>query len=392
MPVGSGRFAADLVHALVHRLAMAQPFDLRSQLARENRKLDHCRLTQRKNGLYLRATLPKRGDPSTKGQTYLALGLAALPENLQKAVELARRLDDQVSQRRFSWTLWEASALARTAKGQPANAITVEEFREGIESVFDQKYPETPKNWATIWGKKYKPAINVLAPHQGTCSEDLLMEVLESVQAPSSRKSHASIFNETIRKLRLDYSRDAITEAASGYSRAELKPRDIPTDDELIRYWSQIKLPHWRWMFGVVMAYGIRPHEIVGCTIRSDGTLVISSETKTGRREAWACPDEWVDELELKQICRPTQTKETLSRACNNYIRDQGIPIPLYAARHAYAIRLLSHGISSDIGARLMGHSVQMHTTTYRQWIDDKHMSALRQRIGDKFRRDGGTG
>jgi hypothetical protein len=124
---------------------MAQPFDLTSQLARENRKLDHCSLTQRKNSLYLRATLPKRQDPSTKGQTSMALGLTALPENLKKAVELARLLDDQLHQESFSWALWEPSELNRVIKGHPAHSITVAEFRSGIESVFDQKYPETPK-------------------------------------------------------------------------------------------------------------------------------------------------------------------------------------------------------------------------------------------------------
>jgi integrase len=370
---------------------MAQPFDLSSQLARENRKLDHCSLTQRKNSLYLRATLPRRQDPSTKGQTSMALGLTALPENLKKAVELARLLDDQLHQESFSWALWEPSELSRVIKGNPAHSITVAEFRSGIESVFDQKYPETPKSWDTIWGKKYKPAINVLAQLNGLCSENLLIEALEQVAAPSSRKSHASIFNETNRKLRLGFSREAITEAGAGYTRAELKPRDIPTDDELLSYWSKIKLPQWRWMFGVVMAYGIRPHEIVNCQMRAEGILEVSSDTKTGRREVWACPAEWVQELELERIYRPTQKKEQVSRACNDYIRDQGIPIPLYAARHAYAIRMLSHGVSSDVGAKLMGHSPQMHTTTYRQWIDDKHMYALRQRIGHKFRRDGGT-
>ncbi len=370
---------------------MAQPFDLSSQLARENRKLDHCSLIQRKNRLYLRATLPKKEEPRRKGQTSIPLGLPALPENLKKAVELGRRLDDQLHQHNFSWTLWDSSELTRLATGKPDNAVSLAEFREGIESVFDQKYPDKPKSWDTIWGKKYKPAINLLARLNGTCSQDLLMDVLESVQAPSSRKSHASIFNLTIRKLRLDYNPEEITAAGAGYTRAELTPRDIPTDDQLIAYWSKIRLPHWRWMFGVIMAYGIRPHEIVGCQMRSDGVLEILPDTKTGRREVWACPEEWVEELGLKQVCRPSQKKEQVSRACNHYIRDRGVPVELYAVRHAYAIRLLSHGITSDLGAKLMGHSPQVHTNTYRRWMDGVHMSILRERVGHKFRRDGGT-
>lgn len=369
---------------------MPQPFDLSSQLARENQKLDRCSLIQRKNSLYLRATLPKRGDPTVRGQNSFPLKLLALPENLKKAVELARRLDDQLLHESFSWALWEADALERDHQGLTPHAVSVAEFRAGIEAVYHQKYPEKPQKWDTIWGKKYKPAIQLLAELNGPCSEELLVDAVARASA-SSRKSSASIYNAVIRKLRLDYSTDAITQAGAGYTRAELTPRDIPSDDELLCYWSQIKLPHWRWMFGMVMTYGIRPHEITDCKLRADGALDISDDTKTGRRESWACPDEWVEELNLRQITVPTQAKTQVSRACNDYIRDQGIPIPLYAIRHAYAIRLLNHGISADVGAKLMGHSPQIHTTTYRQWMNEKHMSALRERIGHKFRRDGGT-
>jgi integrase len=62
------------------------------------------------------------------------------------------------------------------------------------------------------------------------------------------------------------------------------------------------------------------------------------------------------------------------------------LPFGLYTLRHAYAIRLLNFGISSVIGARLMGHSVEIHNRTYRRWLNKQHMSELRQRVGHRFR------
>jgi len=52
-----------------------------------------------------------------------------------------------------------------------------------------------------------------------------------------------------------------------------------------------------------------------------------------------------------------------------------------YALRHAYALRLLSAGVPPELGARLMGHSVQMHTQTYQRWIDADRIKQSMERF-----------
>lgn len=366
-------------------------FNLEPQLKRKNAQLGRCSLAQVGNRLYLRATLPDRNDPDRRAQARIALGLEANPEGLKRAVEAAFDLEEQLLEGKFRWSDWEGPALKARLRGESADsAITMGQFCAEIEALFERKYPGTEKTWSTIWGKKYKPAIAVLQDMRGPCTEERLVSALQKVESPSSRKSTGSVISQTLACLPLKVDREAIVQAAAGYSRAELQVRVIPSDEELMEYWSRLRLPHWRWMFGVVMAFGIRPHEIVGCTLGADGVLEVPFETKTGNRQVWACPEEWIEELGLQQVHRPTQDKLKVSRACNDYLRDQGIAMPLYAARHAYAIRLLKHGITSDVGARLMGHSVEIHNNTYRHWIDRRHMAALRERIGHKFKREPG--
>lgn len=370
---------------------MPQAHDLRSQLARQNSKLDRCSLVQRRNSLCVRATFPGRSDPRQTKQTSLSLGLQATPEHLRQALALAREIDDQLMLQTFSWDAWSPERLERRIHGDAAGLITMAEFRAGIEATYAHKYPDTERSWATVWGKKYQPAINLLARMQGPCTQERLITALGGVASLSARKTMGSVFNQTIAYLRLGLDPKAITAASAGYNRKELQTRVIPSDQELLAYWNSLELPHWRWMFGMVLAYGIRPHEIVNCTLKADGALRVPQDTKTGSRLVRACPEEWIEELQLQKVCRPSQTKEKVAKACSDYLRKHQLPVKLYDARHAYAIRLLKHGITADVGAQLMGHSVEMHTETYRYWITESHMSEVYARIGHKFRRDADT-
>lgn len=369
--------------------------DLSSLLKRESAKLDRCSLEQLNSKLYLRATLPDPRNSLRRSRRRIPLPLQAEPVNVRLAVKLAQRLDEQLLDHCFRWEAWLPEVLegwVRCGGEEPAEReATMDDLRAAIEALFERKYPDTERSWATIWGKKYLPALKLLEPLRGPCTLDRLLDRLQQVPSASARKSHGSILRQAAAELRLPMDLDALSRAAAGYTYAALQPRDIPSDEELMASWRRIRYPHWRWTMGMVMAFGLRPSEVSGCRLRSDGAVEVDEDSKTGYREVWACPDEWVSELDLQTVVRPPHHRLKTSMACNRYLRDQGIPVPLYAARHAYAIRLLSHGISAELGARLMGHSVEMHTRIYQHWINAKHMAALRQRIGHKFKREPGT-
>jgi integrase len=47
------------------------------------------------------------------------------------------------------------------------------------------------------------------------------------------------------------------------------------------------------------------------------------------------------------------------------------IPLPAYALRHCWAIRAIQLNLPIAIAARMMGHSVEVHTQTYHRWMND---------------------
>ena len=45
------------------------------------------------------------------------------------------------------------------------------------------------------------------------------------------------------------------------------------------------------------------------------------------------------------------------------------LPIKPYDLRHAWAVRTIFYDLPDTVAARMMGHSVSLHTQTYHHWI-----------------------
>ena len=159
----------------------------------------------------------------------------------------------------------------------------------------------------------------------------------------------------------------------------KLTERDIPSDEAIEASFKLIALPHWRWTFGMCAAYGLRPHECAELAWLDDNWIEVHDRTKTGSRRVTPCPSAWVKRFELRSLPRPTQSARTLTKVFNDALDRARVDIKPYNLRHAYALRLLSKGVSADLGARLMGHSLQVHQSTYQRWIEgDRIQQAMR--------------
>jgi integrase len=170
----------------------------------------------------------------------------------------------------------------------------------------------------------------------------------------------------------------AIREAGKGYTATKVEKRDIPSDKLIEEIWGKIKLPHWRWMFGMIATYGLRPHEIAECELDLDGFCHVGDETKTGFHIAWPVHKHWIKDFKLRKEHRPPQSKDDVAHAANDYLHKRGrVPFPLYNLRHAYAIRLFNKNIPSSIGAKVMGHSEEIHRNTYQRWYNAKEIMGL---------------
>ena len=117
-------------------------------------------------------------------------------------------------------------------------------------------------------------------------------------------------------------------------------------------------------------AYGLRPHECAELVWLEDDWIEIADATKTGSRRVTPCPSAWVQLWGLRELQRPPQSPQTLSNAITTALTRDRISIKPYALRHAYALRLLSRGVTADLAARLMGHSLAVHQQTYQRWIE----------------------
>ncbi|MCP4972378.1 MAG: hypothetical protein GY914_01680, partial [Prochlorococcus sp.] len=330
--------------------------DLTKLLSKENRRFERCTIQQQGASLYLQATLPEKSLPTKSRQQRIALKLKAEPFNISKAAEIAQRLEDVLEEEAFSWANWTPSAIKQLHAHNSHHVLTGEAFVAAIERTFKEKYPETPQNSTTTWGKKWSPTIRRLK-HEAfeAITENDIREHLLSIKSPSARATAGSVISVTVKARGWSelIPTESIYQAASGYTKAELTPRDIPDDEELLSYVEKIPDKNWRWMYSICLAYGIRPHEIAHSTIKDDRSLWVDYG-KTGAREVWACPDELVDELNLLDVYKPRQSAATVAKAAADYLshtkksgrigvvdRPARIPFGLYTLRHAYAIRML---------------------------------------------------
>ena len=320
-----------------------------------------CTVEQRKAALVLRATLVDRLNPTLKRRQRISLNLPAeyssLPEAERKAVELGHQLRTNS----FSWDLWDAP--------EQQAVLTVADFREAAHRLHASKYAKRPERGRTAWINAWSPALRKLPP-SGVITEAVLLRAVRDLPERSAcRRLYPTIWSQVARDLGLPT--DAILEASRGYGVDRLTERDIPTDAAIEAAFRSIRLFHWKWAWGMCAAYGLRPHECADLVWLPEGDWIeIADATKTGSRRVTPCPSAWITTFALRDLPRPTQNKKNLAQAFIHALNRDGITIKPYNLRHAYALRLLDRGVSADLGARLMGHSVQVHVQRYQRWIE----------------------
>ena len=364
-----------------------------------NKKLDRCKVEQRGLAISLRALLPGQIGKTDAGeikQRRISLHLKVTSEQAKsKTTKLAYKLDEQLGANTFDWGDWSKEALAEPSVS--AIDLTYEGLCKGIEARFDATYPPEKKTARTTWGRKYKPAINYFSQFSGAVDMEGLCKALKQVESDSSRKSHGSIVSVTLDHLELEWEKGPLFKASAGYKRSSLQPRDIKSDEVYLAAWEAITDPRWKWVHGMVLAFGIRPNEVKDSKFRRRENVLDVREFKDEKvgtrspvfREAWALPDEWVERLGLRKEHRPTCDRLDVAAQYGDYMErnhKEHYHGGLYNLRHAYAIRGLIRGVDPSLGAKLMGHSIAVHRESYQHWINKDHMAQLRTKELHKFK------
>jgi len=208
-------------------------------------------------------------------------------------------------------------------------------------------------------------------PQDEEITKECLIECLKLQKSESrSRNIYYKALTRLVAFIGLEID---LSEYKGNYSPKQLNVRDIPSDEEIVELIEGIKDPQWKYVFGLMAIYGLRPHE---CWLHDLElpNISVHDETKTGRRLVFPIPEEWIELFGISGGTAPKVTVRSNSdygnRACK-YARKYGLPVP-YTFRHAYALRMIHAGVPDAVAAAWMGHDLVVHNKTYQRWLSKR--------------------
>lgn len=171
-----------------------------------------------------------------------------------------------------------------------------------------------------------------------------------------------------------------VQDLGKGWSPSMLTPRDLPVPSEIVaQYHKLAKVPGVQAGYLVMALYGVRPHELAFIEplgIDQDSPWIhITKKKGTGKgsRDAYELRVDGLDlprwDGMLPEIDAEGKTVKWISNHINALYRKHGVT-KLYNLRHHYAQMGFINNKPIDKMALSMGHSIAVHTKTYRAWIN----------------------
>lgn len=387
-------------------------------MRRQNRQLaasgTGLRLEIRQHRLGLRGPLPCPKGSAARPVQRISLGLPATAEGVAAALDQLARVREAVERGRFSWEHWRRRPAAPApspaavaagepslapappaAAGSPAEAAGLAPLLAGFEAAFfaDPRRRRRPAGSRSTWSGAYRPYLRRLAAVAAASGAapaavdvPLLEQVLESYPLASrSRQQCGLALGALARHLQLSLPADW-SERSGGYGLHVARFRGLPSDARILELVAAIPNPRWRLAYGLMATYGLRNHEVFFCDLSAlapggDRVLRVLPTSKTGEHQVWPFQPDWVERFgleglgeggaELPRVCTDLRrtTLQQVGRRVAEQFRRYGLPITPYDLRHAWAVRTIHIGLPDTVAARMMGHSVAIHTRTYHHWI-----------------------
>lgn len=312
--------------------------------------------------LYLQATLPpapssKKAEPH---QQKLALRLPANPETLKVAERRARELGQQLQTSAFDWALWRD----RPTQAECCTADWVARF----EADYWARRPKNP-NTEVTWAVDYAGPFNRLHPYEPLTATAILEAVKTTSPDTRTRRRVCLAYQALARFAGLAID---LKPYRGNYGPEKVASRQIPSDTDILATWEQIQSEEWRWVFGMLATYGLRPHEVFFCKFDRYPRLRVL-EGKTGPRLVYPLMSDWPDRLGLRAVRLPNcsgASHAALGHRVANAFKRLRIPYPAYSLRHAYAVRGIGRQ-STTAMARSLGHSPEVHYRIYQKWLTE---------------------
>ena len=323
------------------------------------------RLERSGNTLYLRGTLPpKPGDkhPNNHQQRIplSRLSIYANPAGIREAEKEAQKVSGLLARKEFTWEPYLRAQIQPT---------TIGDWITRFEQDYFSRRGRTPKA-QTTWETDYLAVFKRL-PAQAGLTGDLLEQVVRETPPDTRTRRRWVLACQKLANfagLTID-----LKPLRGNYSHRSVGERTLPTDLQIMHWREQIQNPEWRWVYGILATYGLRPHEVFHLEWSVFPQLRVK-DGKTGSRLVHPLYPEWVEQWSLQQGMPPACTganNRDLGQRVTQAFRRAKIPFSAYALRHCWAIRAIQFNLPIAIAARMMGHSVEVHTQTYHRWMND---------------------
>lgn len=314
----------------------------------------------REQYLYLQATLPP--SPNSRNakphQQRISLRLSATTESVKIAEKRARELGYQLQTGEFTWELWRSTPVAQS--------VTTADWLTRFEADYWARRARTPKS-ETTWSIDYAGPFRRLDPYQPLTAVNLLAAVKQTAPDTRARRRVCLALGALAKFADLPID---LAPYKGNYGPASTVPRSIPSDAAILAAWESIKSEEWRWVFGILAAYGLRPHEVFHCKFDRYPRLRVLAG-KTGPRLVYPLQPDWPDRLELKARRLPDcsgHRNADLGHRVTQAFRRLGLSFAPYDLRHAWAVRAIGK-FDLSIAAAMMGHSAMVHSRTYQRWL-----------------------
>jgi hypothetical protein len=350
-------------------------------------------IERRGEKLNLRGTLPPRpGSLKLKSyQQRLSLGLPATPAGLKQAEQEVKVIAAQLIQKTFDWRQY-TNGPGWGRLDQMGLAQQIEAFEQHFTTGLSRSSHSASVK--TTWESAYAPYLRKL---EAIAQDNPNLSLIEAIYATvcstevnsRSRQVCCTALNAFAGFLNLELPEE-LKKFWGDYGTSRTQFRELPSDELIVATWEKIPNPAWRFVYGIMATYGLRNHEVFFCDYSAlkqgdresvnpsvrEATIRVLPSTKTGEHEVWPFYPEWVDQFNLCEINLPqiqidlrNTTLQRIGQRVTAQFRRYGLPFSPYDLRHAWAVRTIHFGLPDTVAAKMMGHSVAVHTRTYHQWI-----------------------
>ncbi|MDA9728959.1 site-specific integrase [Prochlorococcus sp. AH-736-N17] len=346
------------------------------------------RIEKRGEKLNIRGSLPSKENKNNFKIQRISLGLKADISGLEEAKKKLQLINLQLELNQFDWIHW----LVNPSKKGINNAFEFPNRLNQFEEFFfkESKSEYLSSTRKTTWRSSYKPylkrVLNIYNENDNEDLENIFQKTLESYKEGSrSRKQCATSLSVLAKFLEIKLPEDWKLNS-KGYGLNKAGFRDLPTDELIETIWAKIPNQSWKFVFALMATYGLRNHEVFFCDLSSltsfgDKIIRVLPTTKTGEHQVWPFHPEWVDKFELSKLGKNPEllpninrdlkitTLQKIGKKITDQFKRYSLQIKPYDLRHAWAVRTIFYDLPDTVAARMMGHSVSLHTQTYHHWI-----------------------